>query len=141
MEHEKKVYQKNNTGYYLLLTFIAFNTVYTIFRLRDMTVDYNIGLFIIVTIVLSLISFLATIKIRSYSLLWSYLSGCIGIFQIVRFFLMDNKFQGNLNIFLSVMLVISAVCAVAGGIISMIKTKQRTSFIQHNHINKEYMHS
>lgn len=137
---EKKLYQKNIIGYNLILLFISLNTAYTIQMLKSMKVDYYIGIFIITTIVLSLISFLAAVKVRIYSQLWGYLSVGLGIFQISRFLLNSDKFVG-INVLMNIILISSALCAIIGGVTSIVRAKKRTSYINKYGISKDFLNT
>ncbi|WP_058485789.1 hypothetical protein [Defluviitalea phaphyphila] len=133
MNKEKRLYQKNNLGYNFVIWFIILNTIYTIFKLNSMPVNLDIGIFVVITIILSLMGFLIAVKVRSYSLFWSYGSCVIGIIQLVRYFF-D---MGNIDIILSAYLIVSAICIILAGFVSIKRSKERISYILENNLDEK----
>jgi hypothetical protein len=131
-QDEKKLYQNNILGYNLVMGFIILNTIYTIFTLKSMELNYNIGIFIMLNIVLSLLSFLDAVKVKSYSIMWSYITFFIGIFQILRFLLWENKFFNRGNIMLGIIYLLSIFCIFLSSFISLIRSKKRQKYINNN---------
>lgn len=134
---EKKLYQNNILGYNLVMGFIVLNTVYAIFKLKSMTLDYNIGIFIMSNIILSLLSFLNAVKVKNYSILWSYITFFIGIFQIIRFILGDNNFSDKGNIILSLILLLSIISIFLSACVSILRSKKRQNYINYSIKNQE----
>lgn len=122
---ERMLYQGNDLGYSLLIGFVALNTFYTVFILNVMDKDPRLGGFVMLTIFLLLLGFLMAIKVRTYSVLWSYLAIIIGVFQGTRILFTVNNVEGLFSLVLDVALITSAVLSVVGGIISLQKAKIR----------------
>lgn len=135
-QDEKKLYQNNILGYNLIMGFIILNTAYAIFTLKSMELNYKIGIFVMTNIILSLFTFLDAVKVKNYSILWSGLTFGIGIFQIIRFIMSENKFADKGNIMLSIVLLLSIVLVFLGAVVSMVRSKKRLNYIN-NYSNKE----
>ncbi|GKX29418.1 hypothetical protein SH1V18_18980 [Vallitalea longa] len=136
---EKKLYQKNKIGYNLVLIFVILDTIYTIFTLKNMAIDYSIGIFIITNILLLMVGFLAAVKLRVYSLKWSYLSILMGVVQGIRFFFIPHELCGQVKMYLSLVLLASAVVVFIAGIVSTIKSNNRIHYINENNISEEVL--
>lgn len=124
---ERMLYKGNNLGYYLLIGFVTLNTFYTVFILNKMDKDARIGVFVMLTIFLLLFGFLMAIKVRKYSLFWSYLAIIIGVFQSMRILFTINNVEGLLSIVLDIVLILSALLCITGGVVSLRKTKIRNN--------------
>lgn len=122
---ERRLYQNNNSGYMLVMVFIALNIIYTFFILNAMEKDQRIGIFVMLTIFLLLMGFLMAIKVRIYSLVWSIITITIGIFQLSRMFFTVNNLEGSLEGMMNIVLVISAIFCICGGVVSVINTMKR----------------
>lgn len=137
---EKKLYQVNKLSYNLVMFFIILNTAHAIFTLQNMNVDFGIGIFVMMTIVLLMIGFLAAVKLQTYSLKWSYISIGIGIFQFGRYLFSPEEIVGTIKIYLDVMILLSIVFIITGAIICIIRTKQRTNYIKNEYKGNEAIH-
>lgn len=124
---ERLLYQNNNLGYFLILGFIVLNTFYTVYVLNAMDRDSTIGVFVMLTIVMLLLGFLMAIKVKIYSILWCYIAIGVGAFQTVRVFFTINNVPGFFGMSLNVILVVSGVLCIIGGVISLNLTKLRQS--------------
>lgn len=122
---ERMLYQNNNKGYLLVIAFIVFNTIYTVFVLNAMDKDRGIGIFVMLTIALLLLGFLTAIKVRTYSLPWSIAALVMGLFQFSRLFFTTVNFEGTVSLLLNLTLILSSVLCVAGGALSLIYTLKR----------------
>lgn len=136
-QYEKRLYQNNVLGYNLVIGFIILNTIYSILTLKNMVLNYKIGIFVMTNIILSLVSFLAAVKVKNYSILWSYSTFGIGIFQAIRLFLENGIFIDRGNTYLTIIMIISIVSVISGSIVSIIRSNKRRSFIIENNINVE----
>lgn len=131
---ERMLYQVNLKGYYLLIAFIALNTFYTVFILNEMDKDSQIGIFVMLTIFLILLGFFLAIKLKTYSVKWSYLTIIIGIFQGTRIVFTANNTEGALSLVLDLVLMLSALLCITGGVISLRKSKIRNKLILQSEI-------
>lgn len=122
---ERRLYQNNNTGYMLVMVYIALNTIYTFFILNSMEKDLRIGTFVMLTIILLLMGFLMAIKVRIYSLTWSIITIVIGFFQFTRLFFTVSNLNSFLAVVMNIVLVLSAIFCLSGGFISVINTNKR----------------
>ena len=127
--NERRLYQNNTTGYLLILLFIVLNIVFTIFTLNAMDKDLSVGIFVMMTIVLLLLGFLMVIKVRIYSMAWSVLAVCVGIFQFSRLFFTPGNLEGAMALFMNIILIVSALFCISGGLVSVINTKKRSSLL------------
>lgn len=129
---EMKLYRYNNVGYNLILLFIALNTIYSITILNSINPDFKLGLFIMVTIVIFLLGFLAAIKVQRYSRNWSIFAVLLGIYQLTRLTYYGNELTKVDSRIISLLIIVSAVACIAGGVISYINTARRLEFIKNS---------
>lgn len=122
---ERLLYQNNNKSYLLVIAFVVLNAAYTIFILNAMDKDYRIGGFVMLTIVLLLVGFLVAIKVRTYSISWSIAALFIGGFQFSRLFFTTNNLEGISSLLLNIILILSSIFCVTGGIVSLVYTGRR----------------
>lgn len=134
---EKKLYQKNKLGRSFVIFFILFNVAYSIFVLNHMDINYDIGLFIMTTILLLLVGFLTSVKVEAYSLLWSVVAGALGVFQFTRFLFTEYVVEGTLETVIPVLLVLSGVSAIIGCVVSLNVSMKRKHYIISNKISDE----
>jgi hypothetical protein len=127
---EKKLYKQNDLGYNLILFFIFCTALYSIFTLKKMTIDYKVGIFVVIIIFVSLISFLAAVKLKIYSIKWGYTSIVIGISQFALL-----TFKNDTNVLLSIILFLGIAAAVAGGIVTIIRGNKREAYISKHNIS------
>lgn len=109
----------------MIIAFIALNTVYTVFVLNAMDKDRGIGIFVMLTIALLLLGFLTAIKVRIYSLPWSIFALAMGFFQFSRLFFTTVNLEETHAFLLNLILILSSVICVAGGLLSVIYTAKR----------------
>ncbi len=81
---ERKLYESNRSGFVLMLLHIVLNVIFTIYVLNSMATNFEIGIFIMITIALLLLGFLTAVKVQNYSMTWGYVAIIIGLFQFVR---------------------------------------------------------
>lgn len=123
---ERMLYQNNDAGYSLTIGFIITNIVYTIFTLNAMERTAELGIFVMLTIVLLLAGFLIAIKVRIYSVSWSVIGICVGVFQPIRLLFTHSNIEGLYATLLNIVLVISGVFCFSGGLLSLKKSLHRS---------------
>ncbi len=126
---EKLLFQNNNLAYNLVMGFILINTIVMIIVLKSMTINIRVGSFILFNIVLSLISFLLSIKLKKYSVNWAIFGLVIGALQVVRSFTLPQLPNEGTNKLLVVLSIISSAFIIMGGIVTIIKGKRRNRFL------------
>lgn len=146
-EEDRMRYQTNSIAYRLsfagLFFFIwsLFTSInYSLFTglLNEVRVkpDFNTGLDITISIVLTLVIFLAAEKVKFYSMKWSYGLMIISLINIVRIFyvplLSYNKGQLPLDVFIQIALAhsISALLTLVAGFISLDKSKRLKLYLE-----------
>lgn len=137
---EKKLYQLNKLSYNLVMLFIILNTAHAIFTLQNMAVDYSIGFFIMITIIISMLSFLTAVKLQTYSKAFSYVALGIGVLQLVRFVLSPPEIEGELKVYLTILILGSIVFMLAGGMTSMVRATKRSKYLKHEYKGNEAIH-
>ena len=126
---EKLLFQNNNLAYNLVMGFILINTIVMIIVLKSMTINIRVGSFLLFNIVLSLISFLLSIKLKKYSVNWAIFGLVIGALQVVRSFTLPQLPNEGTNKLLVVLSIISSAFIIMGGIVTIIKGKRRNRFL------------
>lgn len=128
---EKLFYQDNKTGYSLVLGFILINIAATIFTLKAMYINFNIGIFTLYNIILTLISFLAAIKLKKYSLNWALFVFVISFLQVIRSFRLPELKNADLKQLIIILMLSSTVLLFLGGITTISKFKVRKNYLEH----------
>ncbi len=123
---ERLLYQKNKPAQLLVLLFIAGNALYSIFVLNSLPKNIEIGFLVILTIFLLLFGFLVAVKVSTYSAFWSYGAMVLGAFQISRLLFTNHLLEGSTATIMNIVLVVSGLACIGGGVFSLLRTKQRS---------------
>lgn len=128
---DKMLYQENVAGANLVVLFVVINMVFTIMNLRFMPIDLNIGIFVMYNILLSLITFLASTKMKVYKKKWGYAGVVIAVIQLFRVLNIPEGYTPGFEASLKAMVIGSAIVLVVGSVItirrSAIKSKYEAS--------------
>lgn len=135
-QHEKRLYLENSLSQQLILLYILGNTAFTIFEVVNMAVDFQVGTFIMLNIVLSLVSFLMAVRQKAYAIQWGYVGVALGVFQLTRLLWIPEELTGSLRILLIVLLLITGGFAIAGSVICIKRSQERQKFIIENNIDR-----
>ena len=143
MRYTKNKISANLAYVAIFLNALYFISIYTS-DVRDYYYNIEIGVSIIYNLLFMLFVFLSSEGVKSYDMKYSILLTVIGVLQIVRIFGIPlNAFYTFIEIkkneYLQVMeppqfylcvayLVISAACAITGGIIGCIKSKKLAEY-------------
>lgn len=127
IDYEISVFKPNTMDFMLLMLFIIFNTVLTIYSTSLMEYTIRIFIFDLFNIVLTLIMFLAAEQINKYHQQWSYIVIGIGVFQWVHLSFLPDLTYTPWNITLY---IITGALAVYAGVSSLIKSLSRKKFLQ-----------
>lgn len=125
---EKMLYQENKLGADLVIMFILLNMVFTIFNLRDMPIDTNIGIFTMYNILLSLAAFLASTKMRVYNSKWAYTFIAVAVIQCFRVLRIPTEYEAGFRSTLMAFVFASAVALVVGCVITIRRTAVKTAY-------------
>lgn len=136
---ERLLYQKNKLGNLLILLSIALNVVYSIFILNNMTVDFKLGIFVMITILLLLIGFLTGVKVQAYSKQWSIVAVILGLFQCTRILFTESTLEGNMLLLMTVVLITSGLVCILGGIVSYNVSSKRAAYIKEHSITDDVL--
>lgn len=127
IDYEISVFKPNTMDFMLLMLFIIFNTVLTIYSTSLMEYTIRIFIFDLFNIVLTLIMFLAAEQIKKYHQQQSYIVIGIGVFQWVHLSFLPDLTYTPWNITLY---IITGALAVYAGVSSLIKSLSRKKFLQ-----------
>lgn len=125
---EKMLYQENKLGSSLVVLFVVLNMAFTIFNLKNMPVEFSLGVFVMFNIVLSLTGFLASTKMKVYLIKWGYFGVVLSIVQVVRVMNIPEGYEANLNTALVALVLTSAASLLAGSIVTIIKSGKKTAY-------------
>ena len=75
---EKRLYVENSISQQGILLYILGNTVFTIFYVNHMDVDFQLGIFILLNIFLSLFAFLMAVRQKLYASQVGLCRNCVG---------------------------------------------------------------
>lgn len=125
---EKMLYQENKLGADLVVLFIILNMVFTIFNLRFMPIDMNIGIFTMYNIVLSLAAFLASTKMRVYNSRWAYAFILVAVVQCFRVIRIPDVYEASFTNLLMGLVFVSAAFLVAGSVVTIRRSAVKTAY-------------
>ena len=131
IDYEISVFKPNRLDFCWVMLFIVLNTIITFQSTSLMEYTIRIFIFDLFNIVLTLVMFLAAEQIKKYHKEWSYIVIGIGVFQWVHLAFLPARTNTVMNI---VLYILTGILAVYAGISSLIKSINRTKFI-----NKEGM--
>ena len=132
---EKWLYQENSVSQQFFMLFILGNTAFTIFYTNNIEVDYDLGLFIMLNIILSLTSFLVAVRQKLYAMNWGLIGIAISIFQFIRLLWIPEEIVGPLRYQLQILLVATSIFALIGSLICLKRTRERQKYIIENNID------
>ena len=78
-KNEILLFQQNTVSQQLFTFYLLGNTAFTTFVANAADVDKDLGLFIMLNIVLSLLGFLTAVRQRVYAINWGYVGIAIGV--------------------------------------------------------------
>ena len=132
---EKRLYLENSRSQQLIMLYLLGNTAYTIFYVVNMDVDFQLGVFVMVNIFLSLLAFLAAVRQKTYVAQWGYIGLVMAAFQLIRLLWMPEELTGTLRIFLVALLIATSIFAFAGSIICIRRSQEREEYIRDNQVD------
>ena len=132
---EKWLYQENSISQQFFMLFILGNTAFTIFYTNNIDVDYGLGLFIMLNIILSLISFLVAVRQKQYAFRWGIFGIAVAVFQLVRLVWIPEEIVDPLRFQLRAILVVTSVFAFVGSFICLKRSRERQEYIDENKID------
>jgi len=122
LKNEILLYKPNAFPASLALLFLVFNTLQTIFTLNAIDVSaagIRVMEIILVNIVLSFLVFIAASEIKRYSFKWSLVALIIGIFQLLRYFILPAGMENLMRIVLP--LEAAGLFLITAAVISLVK--------------------
>jgi len=134
-KHEKWLYQENTISQQLFMVFLLGNTIFAIFCANNMNVDFGLGIFIMVNILLSLLSFLVAVRQKVYMLKWGIIGAALAVFQLVRLAWIPEEIITPLRFQLMALLIVSSMCAFTGSFFCLKRTRERETYIAENNID------
>ena len=132
---EKRLYLENSLSQQLIMIYIAGNTIFTILYINNMTVDVQLGIFILLNIALSLVAFLMAVRQKMYANLWGYGGLAFAAFQFARLLWMPEEIVGNVRFFSVALLIGTGISALVGSIICIKRSQERREYIVENNID------
>jgi len=133
--NESLLYHQNTISQQLFMFYLLGNTVFTIFVANTALVDKDLGLFIMINIVLSLLAFLTAVRQRAYAINWGYIGLAIGGFQILRSVWVPEEIGGSLRLLLIGLLFVTGSLAIVGSLMCLKRTTDRDQYIHDNDID------
>lgn len=129
------LYHQNTISQQLLMFYLLGNTVFTIFVANTTDVDKDLGLFIMLNIVLSLLAFLTAVRQRVYAMNWGYIGILLGVFQIIRLIWLPEELGDSLRFLLIGLLFVTGFLAIVGSVMCLKNTKDRDQYIRDNDVD------
>ncbi len=125
---DKMLYQENKLGSGFVVLYIITNMAFTIFNLKNMPVDIDLGGFIMLNILLSLVGFLASTKMKVYLIKWGNAGIVLGLFQFIRLMTIPEGYTATLDMSLKALLVASGICMLIGSIVTIRRSKIKDTY-------------
>lgn len=132
---EKRLYMENAISQQLILLWLAGNTIFTLLYVNNMAVTVQLGFFVMINIALSLVAFLVAVRQKLYLIRWGYLGIGLALFQIARLFTIPEEIIGSPRLILQILLVLTAIAALAGSVICIQRARERQQYIKENNID------
>lgn len=132
---EKRLYLENSTSQSLVLLYIGFNTIFTIFYVNQMPVTSDLGRFVMVNIALSLLAFLMAVRQKAYSIRWSYIGIGMALFQLLRIFWIPIEIENPMRLGLQLLLIISAGLLFVASFICFKRATERQKYLIENNVD------
>lgn len=136
---EKKKYRKDSLSFWLLILGLLLNIFYffTLYRNNDnFYYTYKMGLSVLYNLIFMLLVFLSAEEVKNYHSGFGILSIIIGALQLGRIFIYPKQaFEAGVLQLAShnaiiVYLILSALCLIAGGIVSIYRSTILKNFIK-----------
>ena len=132
---EQRLYVENSLSQQLIVFSIGRLTLFNILYINNMNVDLQLGIFIMVNIILSLVAFLMAVRQKSYSAFWGYAGIALALFQFARLLWVPEEIVGSVR-FISVgLLIATGISALIGSIICIKLSQERQKFIVENNVD------
>jgi len=132
---EKRLYRVNSISQQLLLLYILGNTAFTIFAVNNRDVDYQLGIFILLNIFLSLLAFLTAVRQKMYAIQWGYVGIALAVFQFARMLWIPEEIVNPTRFLLIALLIVTGVLAFVGSLLCIRRSQERQKFILENKID------
>ena len=132
---EKRLYRVNSISQQLLLLYILGNTAFTIFAVNNRDVDYQLGIFILLNIFLSLLAFLTAVRQKVYAIQWGYVGIALAVFQFARMLWIPEEIVNPTRFLLIALLIVTGVLAFVGSLLCIRRSQERQKFILENKID------
>lgn len=132
---EKRLYLENSLSQQLIMLYIGGNTIFTILYINNMNVDVQLGFFIMLNLVLSLVAFLMAVRQKMYANLWGYVGVAFAAFQFARLLWMPAEIGGSVRMLSAALLIITGISALIGSIICIRRSQERQKYIIENNID------
>lgn len=132
---EKRLYLENSLSQQLIVLYIVGNTVFTILFVNNTAVNFHLGNFILLNIVLSLTAFLMAVRQKMYNISWGYVGIAFALFQLARILWIPEEIVNPLRLLLVGLLIVTSVSALVGSIICIKRAQERQKFITDNNVD------
>lgn len=129
--NEKKayvsLYKKNGLAYALILMSILAELTHVIMVLDVMTVNYLMGITVMINILILFVLFTCAVKVNVYNMKWSMIAVGFGIYMIVRAFVLVpyvlKPFERQTAI--TIANLMGTIFLITAGVISVRRTARR----------------
>lgn len=121
-------YEDNVSAHSLMMIFIGINAFVSLFTLNHMRVSYVIGVYVLLTIAISLISFLVAVRLRKYRKSGMVMCATLFMVQLLRCFFLPEVSKYSL---LMLILMVVSVGILGLSLLITIKSSQdRDKYIE-----------
>ncbi|GEM02360.1 hypothetical protein SAMN05421839_13020 [Halolactibacillus halophilus] len=127
MKRSQIYYEQNKPAYSLVMLFLALNAYVALVTLNNMAIGFRLGIYVLLTIIISLVSFLIAVKLKLYKKTGMYMCGLLIAVQTIRlFFLPELPENGFL---MSVLMVVSIISLILALLVTIKKDQVRNVYL------------
>ncbi|UJF15717.1 hypothetical protein LZ578_00455 [Jeotgalibaca sp. MA1X17-3] len=128
MKKSDVYYEDNDSAYSLMMLFIALNAFVSLFTLNHMRVSYVVGVYVLLTIAISLFSFLIAVRLRLYQKSGMVMCAALLAVQLIRCFLLPEV--SKYSLLMLILMVISVGILGLSLLITIKSSQDRDKYIE-----------
>lgn len=122
-------YPDNHLSYKMVILFLIIHTLFSVVTINNMEVSYRTGIQVMLTIIVSLLSFLVAVKVKVYSYKWTCVCIGIGLFQYLYIFIRPVLYDSGQEAFTLIMLLFAGTALMAAAVTSFAAIRKRARII------------
>lgn len=130
MDKNQVYYPLDNSPYKIVMLFLCINTLLSVMSINHMTANLRVGVEVMLTIIISLLSFLIAIRLQNYTPTWEVRTLLLAVVQFARLLILPSLHGGSTQLLVQIMLVFSGILLLLAAYLSYQHQKQRNAYIE-----------